>query len=489
MGFILPRLMDRQLGQTTLGVWDFAWSCVSYFRLAQIGVAPATSRYLARFRAMGDVEGLRRAASSTVGVSMGVASAVLTLTALVTWLLPRLFATRLGDQVATAQWVVAVLGAGLAFDYLCEVFSGALTGSHRWDLHIGLNAVSNVLSAGAMITTLSLGGGLRELALAHTSGGVVSELLRMVVAYRVLPELRIRAADFRWEQARRLMTFASKASVPALAWLLMTQTNVFVIVSHLGPAALALYARPGALLRIPDNLIRRVSFVLQPTASSLQGIGRPKEIQRLALQGIRAATALTLPATLGLVILGGPLLRVWMGSRYDQGLVLAILVLGVTPSFTVRPARAVLTGLNLHGFVAMESTLAALIGTALSVLFVIVLDLGLVGAALAMSIPQFGMGLLVPVYVSRKLDMRLAEILREGYLVPVACAIPFGLVLLASRLAFADRPLLAVVCGSVAGGLVLLPLYWRFLAPAQLKRLAVAWLPDALGRPLGRFAR
>lgn len=488
-GFLLPRLMDHHLGQTALGVWDFAWSCVSYFRLAQIGVAPATSRYLARHHAMGDVEGVRRVASSTAGVSTCVAVLVLSLTAIVTSAIPLLFTSRLGDHVTTAQWVVAVLGAELAFNFLCEVFSGALTGSHRWDLHTGLNSASNVATALVMIATLSLGGGLRELALAHAGGVVVSELVRMVIAYRVMPELRIRPADFSLEQARRVLSFGGKAAVPALAWLMMFQTNVLVIVGHLGPAALALYARPRALLGIPDHLISKLAMVLQPTASALQGIGRHGEIRQLVLQGVRAATALTLPATLGLVILGGPLLRVWMGPSYDHGLVLAILVLGVTPSFTLRPARAVLTGLNLHGFVAMESTFAALIGTGLSVLNIIVLDLGLIGAALAVSIPQFGLGLLVPVYVSRKLDLRLADILRESYVVPAACAVPFALVLLTSRLIFADQPLLAVSVGSVAGALVLLPLYWRFLAPAQLQRLVLAWLPGALGRRLGRFAR
>jgi O-antigen/teichoic acid export membrane protein len=480
--------MDRHLGQTTLGVWDFAWSCMAYLKLAHIGVAPATSRYLARHRAMGDAEGVRRVASATTAVSIGVAAVVVALTALIVLLMPRFFATRLGDQLATAQWVVAVLGAGLAFDFLCQVFSGALTASHRWDLHIGLNTASNFVSAVAMIVALSFGGGLRALAFAHTGAGVVSELARMVVAYRVMPELRIRAGDFTMKQARQILSFGGKVSVPALAWLVMTQTNVLVVVGHLGPAALALYARPGALLRLPDFLVRRVAMVLQPMASSLQGLGRPQEIQHLALQGIRYAAALTLPAMLGLIILGGPLLRVWMGDRYDQSLVLTILVLGVTLSLTLRPARAVLTGLNLHGFVAMESTLAALIGTGLTLLNVVVLDLGLVGAALAVSLPQFGLSLLILYYVGRKLDIRLGEIFREGYRAPLACTLPFGLVLLGSRLTFADQPLLAVVCGSAAGGLVLLPLYWRFLAPAQLRRLVLARLPDMLGRGLGRFA-
>jgi O-antigen/teichoic acid export membrane protein len=155
---------------------------------------------------------------------------------------------------------------------------------------------------------------------------------------------------------------------------------------------------------------------------------------------------------------------------------------------TLRPARAILNGLNLHGFVALESTLAALLGIALCVVNVLVLDLGLVGAALAVSIPQFALGLVVPFYVSSKLDIRLADIFQGGYLVPVLCAVPFGVVLLASRLAFAAQPLLAVGVGSAAGALVLLPLYWKYVAPQQLRQLVLARLPEALLRRPSRVA-
>ena len=37
-GFFLPRVIDTQLGQVSLGLWDFAWSIVSYVNLAQLGI-------------------------------------------------------------------------------------------------------------------------------------------------------------------------------------------------------------------------------------------------------------------------------------------------------------------------------------------------------------------------------------------------------------------------------------------------------------------
>lgn len=472
-GFVVPRLMDHHIGQTSLGLWDFAWSCVSYFRLAQIGIGQATSRYLARHRAMSDAEGLRRVASSTFGVSTGVAALVLALTGLAVVAAPWLLPGRLGEHVWTAQQVVTALGISLAFNYQCEVFSGILTGSHRWDIHNALNAATNVFSAVAMIATLVLGGGLPAVAWAYTAGTVSAELLRMLVAYRVCPELQLRPAHWSLDQARQLLQFGVKASVSAIAGLVLFQTNNLIIVGHLGPAALALYARPNALLRIPDTLVRKLGFVLAPTASSLQGTGRHDDIRKLVLDGTRAGSAVAVPAMLGLAILGGPLLQVWMGPRYDQGLVMAVLALGMLPSLTQRPVTGVLMGLNLHGFVARMNVLAAVLGIALSVINVKVLGLGLVGAALAISGPTaLTTGFLMPAYVCRRLGIQPSEFLRQGLLVPLACAVPFSMALLASRLAFGGQPLLALLCGAFVGGLVLAPLYWRFLlSPVQRRAM------------------
>jgi hypothetical protein len=50
-GFLVPRLIDRNLGQDALGIWDFAWSLVVYFNLVQMGIIGSISRSVAFHRA------------------------------------------------------------------------------------------------------------------------------------------------------------------------------------------------------------------------------------------------------------------------------------------------------------------------------------------------------------------------------------------------------------------------------------------------------
>ena len=65
-GFIMPRQIDRHVGQVGLGVWDFGWTAVNYFFLAQIGVGVSVNRYVARYRSAQDREGLNRMISSVM---------------------------------------------------------------------------------------------------------------------------------------------------------------------------------------------------------------------------------------------------------------------------------------------------------------------------------------------------------------------------------------------------------------------------------------
>ena len=63
-GFIMPRMIDRHLGQQMLGVWDFGWSLVSYFFMIEAGISGAVSRYVAKYRTVGDVAAVNRIVSS-----------------------------------------------------------------------------------------------------------------------------------------------------------------------------------------------------------------------------------------------------------------------------------------------------------------------------------------------------------------------------------------------------------------------------------------
>jgi O-antigen/teichoic acid export membrane protein len=398
--------------------------------------------------------------------------------------LPAWFGERLGVDIATGQWVVACLGVALSVEMGFDAFRGVITGSHRWDIHNGLNAASHIVTTVTMVTALILTGDLRSLAIVYMLGTFVTEAVRMTVAYRVCPPLHLRPSLVSRADAHDLLAFGGKSMIDAISRLVLFQTNSLVVAAYLGPSALAVYARPNALVRHAETLTNKFAFVLTPAASSLESSGRMDDLKKLVLGSTRAGAAIALPMIVGFAVMGDVIMRVWMGPSYAGNSILLILALGYLLPLITRPAMQVLVGLNLHGWVGITGLVMAATGAALGWLAVGKLDLGLSGAAIAVGLPlAFGKGVFPAVYVCRKVGISAGSALR-AVAPPFLCAAPFGAALLAGRYLFGPSPVAALLGGAALGGLVLAPLYWRFILPERLRQKVVRRIPGA-----ARFAR
>lgn len=482
-GFVLPRLIDERLGQDRLGVWDFAWSCVAYFSLVQGGVVSSINRYVARHRAARDGAGINRVASSVSCILTVMTGIIVALSIGMALLITALWGSRLGEFVTDAQWAVFLLGLGIALEVGSAGFAGVLTGCHRWDLHNGVHAATCVLTTGGMIAAVMFHGGLPALAAAHVLGESTGRVLRVWLAYRVCPELHVRVKLADWATAREMLHFGSKSFVPSIGDLLLNQTISVLILSSLGPAALALFSRPRALVRYVEALVAKLAFVLAPTASSLQATEQQEALRDLLIRSARYGAFLALPMILTLTLLGDPILRLWMGPHYALGGLLMVLALGSLPSIAQQPVVSLLAGLNAHGRPGLASLAASLCAVGLAVLALGPLAWGLVGAALAVCIPlALTSGIYTPMLACRRLDLPFGHYLLQVWSRPILYCVPFFLCLTVARLAWAAQSVPVVAAALASGGLLLGVTYYRHVLPASLKAMIVSLLSRRLVR-------
>ena len=476
-GFIVPRLIDDRLGQDRLGVWDFAWTFVGYFAMVQAGVVSSINRYVARFRAAGDLDGINRAVSSVTCVLLLMAAAIVALAVGTALLIPVFWSARLGDFVRDAQWTVLLLGLGTASEVLFSAYAGVVTGHHRWDLHNGIHGLTCIIHTIGMVAVVLLGYGLPALAAAHVLGELVGRILRIWLAYHLCPSLRVRLRFATWPMAREMLHFGSKSFIPSIGDLLLNQTVSLLIVSGIGPAALAVFTRPRSLLRHVDALVSKLAFVLSPTASSLQATQQLDQLRDLFIRSARYGVYLTLPMIVTLAILGGPLLRLWMGPEYAQTLLVIVLCVGSLASITQQPVVSVLFGLNAHGRAGLANFAASVCAAGLAYLAVGVLGWGLIGAALAVAIPVLlSSAVYVPALACRRLQLSFTHYLRQVWGTPLMTCLPFIACLLAGRIVFINQPLLALAAGPMLGAPLLAFVYYRQVLPPSLKAKIVARL-------------
>ena len=476
-GFVMPRLIDRNLGQELLGVWDFSWSIVGYFALAQVGITGSINRYVARYRTAGDDAAIHRAISSVFCVLLVMAFAIMSVATIIgVWVLPQYGAAKLGTHLAEAQWVIIILGLEIAVETLFSSYGGVLTGCHGWKRYYGIQTVTNICTALGMALVLLLGGSLRSVALVHLLGVVCCWSAITIHAYRVLPGLKVRLALATHAVAAEMFSFGAKSFLPQIGELLLNQTVNVLILVHLGPAALALYSRPRSLVQQTRTLVARMSGILIPSVSSIHATGDLAQIREVIIKGTRYGAFLTLPVALVVAAMGGPILYLWMGANYQSDVIPIALSAGTTAMIILTPALCVLVGMNLHGpagrihFVGCAIT-AASVWVALGWFKV-----GLAGAAISAGLP---LALLytfyMPFHLARHLKISVLSFLKEGVGGPVLVCLPLLFCLLISRWYFSGQPALALIVGCASGGMVLLPLYWRFALPESLKEKVRHW--------------
>lgn len=469
-GFVLPRMIDARLGQESLGIWDFAWSLVAYFELVQMGINSSINRFVARYNAGGDIAGVNRVASSVTCV-LGVAGlCVMGLTIAFSLLLPQWFGYRLGDNVHEAQCVVFFLGAGIAVRMSLGAFNGVLTGCHCWGLHsINTSGWYTAIVVG-IIVALMLGEGLPVMAGIVLAGETLAGLRRVILAHRVCKGLRLRLSLVEWATIKEMYIFGIKTLIPSISNLLLNQTTSVLVLAYLGPAALALYTRPRSLILHVQTLVDKMAMTLTPTVSSLQSRDDTAAIKDLVIKSTRYSLYLALPIVLTVCFFGGPIMQLWMGPRYADGLVPAVLAIGYLPVLAQLSTLSILAGLNAHGRAGIARFVASLSSVGLNVLVLKYWQGGLLGTAIAVTLPLAIVNMVdIPLLICRRIGLNARRYYVGVLTGPVVHTLPFVVCLVAARLVFRDRPMIGLALGTAVGGTILAVTYWRSVLPDSMR--------------------
>lgn len=473
-GFFLPRVIDTQLGQVSLGIWDFAWSIVSYVNLAQLGVGSALNRYVAKYRAEGNETALDTSISTTMAIQWLISAVVAIAVLLIAYLIPTLFGARLEGEADTAQGVFLFLGLSVVLLLLADTSRGVLTGYHRWDLFNAINSATQILGTLSMIAVMMSGGGLVQVAIAYLVVMGFQAAARSIAARRVSRNFRFKKAALSGDFAKEIFGYGIRSIAINIPGLIMMQGAYIAVVSLLGPAALAILARPFALQHYIESFISRFTYVLTPMAESVLSLEGKEELQKFTMSSSTYGFAFAIPAITVLGVFGDLIVELWMGPDYvNQTVIWIIAGMGLLSSFH-GPVLRIIIGLDLHGIAARNSLLFTAIFLTCSILL---------GRSMGWFSLEFFAGMIalntvlvngvyIPIYACRKLGIRLSRFLGALFSPPIVQTLLLSLLLAVINYAYDPSPFEALVFVCIYGSAVLL-IYIVSLLPADLRQEAL----------------
>jgi hypothetical protein len=168
----------------------------------------------------------------------------------------------------------------------------------------------------------------------------------------------------------------------------------------------------------------------------------------------------------------------WMGQAYVYPGLVPILSVGCFATLVQEPVWALLSGMNVHGRIALAKLIAAAASACLLAVGLGALGWGLAGAAVCFALPQVLVdGLVTPWFACHRLGVSRRCFALRVYVLPLCCAAPFGIGLWMALPMFPG----SVASGAavmVAGGAASLLAYLRWLLPPGMKSAIVRKLAE-----------
>jgi len=481
VGRIIPLLVGvaampyviHHLGPDRFGILSLAWMVVGYFALFDLGIGPATTKFVAELLGKGEIEKLPElvwtavACQSCLGLLAGILLAVSS-----SVLVEHLLRIPAGVHAET-RLVFMILGVSLPIGFANGSLQGVLAATQRFDLLNALSIPSSALTYLLPAAALALGFGLPAIVLFLVLARVVALALLFVFCVRLYPALR-NHVRFNRQLVRSLLGFGGWVTVSGAVGPILVYFDSFLIGAVVSIAAVGFYTPPFMISNKLSILPTSLTSTLFPAFSASAGRGDHEWIRNALVRSLKFLLLTVGPAALVLAFFARPLLTLWLGAKFaaEGAPVLQILAVGVLFNSLAYVPYNLLYGVGRPDLPAKFHLFELPVHIALA--WFLVTRLGLPGAALAWAVRvtlDFLLLIVAACWVTRTPARLLAgrELRRSaGTLLALAAGLA---VLWASTHAFAIDALFTLLLG---GGFLLAS--WHYVLNLEERWQIRLWL-------------
>jgi O-antigen/teichoic acid export membrane protein len=419
--FILAPFLIGRLGEQTYGLWIVLGSLTSYVGLLDLGLRGSVGRFVALHHAKGDQEAVNQTVSSACAVLLGTGVvAILGVLALLPaffWL----FDVPAG-QVDTARWALVIIAINLGLSFLTNAFDATLWGLQRFDLLNLVDIPATLTRAGLTLLLVGHNSGLVTLALVTLGVTVGCGLSKAALSFRACRGLHLGFGKVKRGTIREIFGYGIWNFIASITRITRAQLSPLLIGALLGVSLVTPFAIAARLIAYVGLFLQSATGVFTPLATSHHARNDRERQQRLFIVGGRFCLALSLFFLALLLLLGGPLLGLWVSPVSERATpLLLILALGELLPNAQFVTNGIILASARHRPLAWLNVLETVAVAGLTILLLPVL--GLSGACWAIAVPGAvcrGVGQLVQ--GCRITEVSFARYVTRAVLPALACA-------------------------------------------------------------------
>ena len=393
VALVVTPIITRHFGLELVGIWLLVSQFVQHLSLIELGLNSSLTRFLARYRADGDLKEASRYLSASV-ISLSFLGLLILL---FSPLLAKTFVLMFNlSKVAVEQAYLLVLVAlvYVAISLPLRTAKGMLSSLHRfervamWNVHVLVIRLLLVL-----ICFQWFDPDLLMLGLITFAPMILGDLMMYRDGRHRNQDLLISHSLLSRRVFVQMFSITGSALVITLAGMMTRQTSPMLVGYQYGAAVVAVLALPLMIASAVTPILGVASRLIAPIASQLAASDSKNVLYGFTVIASRYVFSLALLVMVGSYYLGYPFFKIWLeGSKIDDDIlyrmssILFVIFAGIafaTPGFVM---RSILISVGRHWQAAVAEILGAFIGIVVGIWLMIATNLGVVGMAVGISI-------------------------------------------------------------------------------------------------------
>lgn len=421
IALLITPYIIRNLGVDAYGVFAIVSVVIGYISLIEFGIGNSLIKFIAEYNVKKDYIQINKIISTAFVLYLVLGAIgcgfILVLT---DFFVNSLFhiPANLND---ITKFVFIITAITFFYSFVFGVFSNIITGLQRFDIKNKIQIIMRVISAAASILVLWLGYGLSEFVIVTALFGVIGITINIIIAKRLMPEICLIPKYFDIRLIKIIASFSFAIFISNMIGTVMFNIDKLLIGIFLPIEQVTIYTIGATLSLMVFSLSAQIAPSILPAASELDAKNNKNAIKELILRGTKFSVMLSTPLVIILFTLAHPIVKFWMGSDFEMSAyILQILALGFFVNTFTHVLTPTLVGTGNVKIYAYYAIISIIMNISLSI--ILLLKIGVLGAALGTSITMIILWSIFTIHVFKIFDiplLHLFETLKKTMLVGI----------------------------------------------------------------------
>jgi O-antigen/teichoic acid export membrane protein len=421
LNFATAPYIVHHLGAELFGIVALVQTTAGFAGLLNLGIGRALTKYISELYWKGDLKGINNLFQTAWATSIMTGLAGLLLLVGPQESIGKAL-LRGGPEVnSVAAFAIYVAGVGLFSSVLLDLVSAIPGALQRFGIANVMSMLLTTVRTFGTVAMLALGYSVKSVLMVNLLSNLAAVAAFALISRHLIPGLSL-VPRFHWQDFHRLFHFSFPLLLSSLSALIVTRLDRFILAYFMPLAAVTFYTLPYSLSEKLAMGVSNITSVVFPFTSELHAQQAHDKVQELYLRATKILILVTLPLTVILMTIPGPILRFWLGPEYATQGAVVLALLGAATFLNAVSAVPTVTSLGVGRpwMPAVFAGVASVVNLVSN--FLLIPRYGINGAAFAALLPQV---IVVPFFlykVTHGLNISSWRLISQALWKPFACA-------------------------------------------------------------------